>query len=1083
MKWLLTAAAAILVLCIPFFVWQVQESGDVDTVIINKTVPDETYREHHGLTWLLNHWKTTEERLEADQDYYGFHPDEADASYTVTELPDDYSGTDLIYMADTYGVYEDDVAWSDHEGREGARSELLYGGLSQADWNRIEARLTDGTPSAFLAEFNSFASPTEPAVEEQVTDALGIEWTGWLGRYFDELDPEQNDEIPQWVLDAYPDWEESGPGFLLIDDRSGELIVLNEEEHLDSEGIQLTFTEAGEAYFGMESSPSYEYWFDIVTADEEDDVLAAYDWNLTEEGRQLLDEQDLPVRFDAVIHHERGASDRFYFAGDYVDIADVPRSYRYAGVEHLHRFIHALNPSANTFFWSTYVPMMDAILEDVESRAEESAEEATTSEPEDPDAPAYPSRIHEDRYEVYQDGEWQDITIQGVNMGMGRPGAFPGEAAISRDEYARWFDDISEMGANTLRIYTIHPPAFYQALEEHNEGRDDPLYLMHGSWIEEESLEETLDAFDDAHTEPFQEEMKTIVDVIHGNAEIDPEPGHADGVYNADISDYVIGWIIGIEWYPFMVLETNETYSGLGDYEGEYVYTEGAEPFEHWLAEQMDVLVSYEAETYDAYRPVSFTNWVTTDLLEHPAEPDEEEDLVGVDPNVIHLQGDMDNAGQFASYHVYPYYPDFLNYEERYLNFPDRNGEPNNYAGYLHDLHEAHDMPVLIAEFGVPSSRGLTHVNPFGWNQGFHSEEAQGEIVSDLYLDILHEGMLGGLVFTWQDEWFKRTWNTMDYDNPDRRPFWSNDQTNEEQFGLLSFDRNKVRINEDPDDGSWDEAETLYTADDGPLQQVQMDHDERYLYLRLDLEEDVWEEGLHPKVLFQTNPDQGNETIADVDGVSFDEGMDFMMTLQSEEEAYVEVDRYYDVFENDYSHETDVFPEDLAPPENNSGDFSPIRLALNQELVIPSRDLTVPFTYYETGELLHGIGDPDHDAYNSLADFYYNDEEHVIEVRLPWLLLQFRDPSMREVMADIYDEDGDAGTFIDGIQTAVLLVEEDSGSYEVQASLPERDDDVISDMSLYEWETWDEPAYEERLKDSYYLLQDTFLEQLEETEE
>jgi len=34
----------------------------------------------------------------------------------------------------------------------------------------------------------------------------------------------------------------------------------------------------------------------------------------------------------------------------------------------------------------------------------------------------------------------------------------------------------------------------------------------------------------------------------------------------------------------------------------------------------------------------------------------------------------------------------------------------------------------------------------------------------------------------------------MEQDNPDRRPFWSNAQTNEQQFGLLSIDCNKIKI-------------------------------------------------------------------------------------------------------------------------------------------------------------------------------------------------------------------------------------------------------------------------------------------------
>ena len=55
-------------------------------------------------------------------------------------------------------------------------------------------------------------------------------------------------------------------------------------------------------------------------------------------------------------------------------------------------------------------------------------------------------------------------------------------------------------------------------------------------------------------------------------------------------------------------------------------------------------------------------------------------------------------------------------------------------------------MPVLIAEFGIPASRGKTHDNVYGWNQGQMSEQAQGETLQHLFEDIMHEGLMGGLV-------------------------------------------------------------------------------------------------------------------------------------------------------------------------------------------------------------------------------------------------------------------------------------------------------------------------------------------------
>ncbi|MDZ7834994.1 MAG: hypothetical protein U5K84_06305 [Alkalibacterium sp.] len=109
----------------------------------------------------------------------------------------------------------------------------------------------------------------------------------------------------------------------------------------------------------------------------------------------------------------------------------------------------------------------------------------------------------------------------------------------------------------------------------------------------------------------------------------------------------------------------------------------------------MEFITDYEVSSYDTMRPVSFSNWPTTDLLEHSAEPFPEEDMVSVNPNNIY-ESDKLKTGYFASYHVYPYYPDFLNYSEDIWNSNDHRGRKNSYAGYLSDLIGAHRMPSLL---------------------------------------------------------------------------------------------------------------------------------------------------------------------------------------------------------------------------------------------------------------------------------------------------------------------------------------------------------------------------------------------------
>ena len=89
----------------------------------------------------------------------------------------------------------------------------------------------------------------------------------------------------------------------------------------------------------------------------------------------------------------------------------------------------------------------------------------------------------------------------------------------------------------------------------------------------------------------------------------------------------------------------------------------------------------------------------------------------------------------------------------------DSDGKVNTYEAYLRDLKLAHTIPIMISEFGVPTSRGVTHKNVMGYNQGGVDETEQGDMLADMYISIYDSGYAGAIAFSWQDEWFKRTWN------------------------------------------------------------------------------------------------------------------------------------------------------------------------------------------------------------------------------------------------------------------------------------------------------------------------------------
>lgn len=1065
---LMIAIGLLLLVVFPFLSWELSSEKNLNVSIIDNTVSDETYREHKGITWALNYFKYTKDgkdKYDIKDDYIGFVPLK-DKDYKIREIEDDiFENSDLIYMADTYGVYEDEFY---DKSVEGNRSELIYGGLSIEDLDIIKNNLYENQ-IPFVGEFNSFGSPTNEETSKELTDFLGIEWSGWIGRYFREIDPSENGEVTSWMVNNYENqynekWDFEGEGFILVSEND-EVLVLEGEKDVESKGISFKFTKEGKQFFDTDKSSIYDYWFDISSA-EEADILANYEWNLTGEGKEKLKEYNIPFTFPAVTKSTYYGVPIYYFAGDYADINKTPVLYKYKGLTNIISKISDFQKKqGNNFYWRTYIPMMESILE--EAKEIKDNKEIKKAEYFNENNINYKSRINKKGFQLYDDNKWKDNVITGINMGMAKPGKWPGEASITFEEYYRWMKQIGEMGVNTIRVYTVHPPEFYKALWVYNQQTDKPLYVIHGSWIEEETLIDTQDAFSDENVENFEEEMKKIVDIIHGDITIEEEVGHASGKYQYDVSPYIIGWIIGIEWDPNMVNNTNNTYENILDYDGKYFNTENATAFENWIAQRMDYIISYEMDNYNWQRPISFTNWPTTDLLEHPSEPLENEDLVSINPNNIHKTEEL-KSGYFASYHVYPYYPDFINYEKKYLEFVDHRGEKNNYAGYLNDLIDSHDMPVLIAEFGVPSSRGKTHENAFGWDQGEHSEKDQGHIVIGLFEDILEQVAVGGLLFTWQDEWFKRTWNTMELDNPDRRPYWSNVQTNEQRFGVLKFESDKMIIDGSKD--KWKDNEPLYSNKDkgNYLKNIYMDKDEAYMYFRIEYHDNFVEDA-DTFILIDSILNQGNKDIPLLN-LSSEKGIDFIIKISHDKnDSRVIVDKYYDPFYYQYGYELKYLSEHDRM-NKNSGEFNPIRLALSKPVTIPSTGEKIPFDYYETGELLEGNGNPENKDYNSLSDYYIDSDENVIEVRIPWLLLNFKDPSQKEVMGDLWENGLDSSKTISEISIGAVITK----NSKTIDSFPLIKDNLIKekDFKSFSWENWIESNSKEGFKKSYYLLKD-----------
>jgi len=181
------------------------------------------------------------------------------------------------------------------------------------------------------------------------------------------------------------------------------------------------------------------------------------------------------------------------------------------------------------------------------------------------------------------------------------------------------------------------------------------------------------------------------------------------------------------------------------------------------------------------------------------------------------------------------------------LRVQDQAG-PNSYFGYLQNL-KAHyaSMPLLIAEYGLPTSIGVSRFHPYGWNHGGITERQQGEFLARMTQNIFDAGAAGGVVFAWQDEWWKLNWLTVDFEVPaDRRPLWHNRLNPEQHYGLWAYDPSRSSLFS-ADMTAWNSVRPFYEkpdpapaipATDGAdpqrtLRSLAVSSDEEFLYLRL----------------------------------------------------------------------------------------------------------------------------------------------------------------------------------------------------------------------------------------------------------
>lgn len=358
---------------ISYLFWLVYPSNQLEVLVVDKTVPNSNYQEHQSIFWTLEHLKfknSAGEYYQKDKDYMGFYPDTSSSfgtSKDLTQLSDKQvvekaKNLDILFFSDTYGVFENDF----NKESPDEFSEKIYGGLNRGDINLL--REVAAQKKTIIAEFNTMASPTSVGIRTEFENLMGLKWTGWIGRYFDQMDTTINENIPRWFINQYLEqhedtWAPPGPGIVFVHENGTVEIFSNGIDYF-GDTPKIRTQRINQHGFKLPEIVPYPEWFDVVLIERDYQVISYYDIDPSEIGKEKLREMGLPRFFPAAVFKDVGEGQYYYFSGDFSDMKNSMGSPRFQGVPALWRGFHIVTNfnDRESFYWNYYYPLLSQVL-------------------------------------------------------------------------------------------------------------------------------------------------------------------------------------------------------------------------------------------------------------------------------------------------------------------------------------------------------------------------------------------------------------------------------------------------------------------------------------------------------------------------------------------------------------------------------------------------------------------------------------------------------------------------------------------------------------------------------------------------
>jgi len=650
--------------------------------------------------------------------------------------------------------------------------------------------------SSVVFGYRSLSETEQAPARADLAETCALDLGDWIGSYVSGLG--RKGSVPARARAAWEErsgrrWDFSGDGLLLWNRAEGRVLVLRRGVELGPRSVSVRGT-AAPSPGAAGADGCFVGWFRITRQRADASVAAEIEIDLLAPGRAILAGSGVPESFPALTWRPYGAGRVWAMTGDFAGPGTSSEFIGPLPAPQLQK-ARTLDAPGNSIgvFQRILVPLVSGIAAAALSPSAAAAPRPmpAAARTRAPLGSSYLVRAPARAGEPESGGApaWKPWFVRGVDLGASAPGW---AATEPRPDDGYWLDtlrDISAAGFDSVRIYTLLPPAFYRALARFNAGAPKPLLLFQGIWLDEEPP--GGDLLDEKWLAGEMEESDRCLDAVHGAASIAPRSGKSWGEYRVDASPWLAAVLVGRELLPE---EVGATAAAHPEYRwsGRFFAAAPRRPVESFLARWADRVKSRESQRYGREYPIGFVSWPTLDPLHHPGEWDQGSAVAPYhDCRTLDLRaissGPDESSGFFAAFHIYPNYPDFMTRDSRYESEDPTGME--RYGAYLTDLASVlPKVPLIVAEFGLATGYGSAHAHPEGLDHGGLSEAAQARGLARLFRTIERRGAGGGMVFEWADEWAKKTWTTEGFMIPyDRHQLWHNVIDPEQNYGIMGW--------------------------------------------------------------------------------------------------------------------------------------------------------------------------------------------------------------------------------------------------------------------------------------------------------